>query len=71
MVRINELFDIIKEFPESTPAIEDLKMCITSGRQRNHLVNVFRQAYPAQLILMLIVDVRHVCYIPVQIHWLL
>ena len=45
MVRINELFDIIKEFPESTPAIEDLKMCITSGRQRNHLVNVFRQAY--------------------------
>ena len=46
MSRINELFDIIKEFPESTPAIEDLKMCIISGRQRNHLVNVFRQAYP-------------------------
>ena len=70
MVRINELFDIIKEFPESTPAIEDLKMCITSGRQRNHLVNVFRQAYSVVTI-MLIVDVRHVCYIPAQIHWLL
>ena len=49
IVRINELFDIIKEFPESTPAIEDLKMCI-SGRQRNHLVNTFRQAYCCILI---------------------
>ena len=25
-LRIEELFDIIKEFPESTPAIEDLKV---------------------------------------------
>ena len=25
-LRIDELFDIIKEFPESTPAIEDLKV---------------------------------------------
>ena len=42
--RIRELFDIIKEFPESMSAIEDLKMCITTPDQRDHLVTVFRQA---------------------------
>jgi len=29
-LRIDELFDIIKEFPESTPAIEDLKVLRSS-----------------------------------------
>lgn len=42
--RINELFDIIKELPESTPAIEDLMICINTPQQRDHIVNVFRQA---------------------------
>ena len=43
--RINELFDIIKEFPESKPAMEDLKLCINTPHQRDQLVNIFRQAY--------------------------
>jgi hypothetical protein len=43
--RIDELFDIIKEFPESASAIEDLKMSIETPGQRDHLVTVFRQSY--------------------------
>lgn len=43
-LRIHELFDIIKEFPESMCAIEDLKMCIDTPEQRDHLVSVFRLA---------------------------
>jgi anaphase-promoting complex subunit 2 len=42
--RIHELFDIIKEFPESAAAIEDLKMCIETPGQRDHLVTVFRRS---------------------------
>lgn len=42
--RINELFDIVKEFPESELAIEDLKICIRTPDQRDQLVTIFRQA---------------------------
>jgi hypothetical protein len=50
-LRIHELFDIIKEFPESMCAIEDLKMCIETPEQRDHLVSVFRLAYWLQFYL--------------------
>ena len=34
--RIEELFDIIVEFPESEPALNDLRLCVdTTGQQMN------------------------------------
>ena len=66
--RINELFDIIKEFPESTPAIEDLKLCIDTPYQRDQLVSVFRQAYFPLYTYLTSAAVPNVFFILVQTH---
>ena len=41
--RISELFDIIVEFPESTPALEDLKDCLKHTDQHTQLIASLRK----------------------------
>ena len=36
-LRISELFDIIKDFPSSRPALDDLRLCLTETNQHVHL----------------------------------
>lgn len=38
-LRLNELFDIIIDYPDSTPAIQDLATCLAKTEQKNRLVH--------------------------------
>ncbi|XP_032228390.1 anaphase-promoting complex subunit 2 isoform X2 [Nematostella vectensis] len=49
-LRIGELFSIIVEFPDSTPAIQDLKECLEMTNQRGQLVNSLREAFETRLL---------------------
>lgn len=42
-MRINEMFGIITDFPESSPAIEDLKICLNRTNQRPYLIKTLRK----------------------------
>lgn len=43
-LRISELFDLIVEFPDSTPAVQDLALCLSKNEQKNTLIkNLMRQ----------------------------
>ncbi len=43
--RIGELFNIIVDFPDSTPAVEDLKECLNKTNQHSELVTSLRKAF--------------------------
>ncbi|XP_031558383.1 anaphase-promoting complex subunit 2-like [Actinia tenebrosa] len=49
-LRIGELFNIIVEFPESMPAIQDLKECLDLTDQRSQLVNSLRSVFEKRLL---------------------
>ncbi|KAK1290056.1 Anaphase-promoting complex subunit 2 [Acorus calamus] len=51
-LRIGKLFDIIVDYPESSPAIEDLKQCLEYTGQHSKLVDSFISAlrYPLRTI---------------------
>lgn len=49
-MRISELFDIIVDYPESVPAIEDLRQCLTNSRHHAKLVDSFRTALRQRLL---------------------
>uniref|UniRef100_A0A8C5PE30 Anaphase-promoting complex subunit 2 n=1 Tax=Leptobrachium leishanense TaxID=445787 RepID=A0A8C5PE30_9ANUR len=49
-MRIDELFSIIRDFPESKPAIEDLKFCLKRTNQRQQLLLSLRGALETRLL---------------------
>jgi anaphase-promoting complex subunit 2 len=49
-LRIEELFDIVVDYPSSIPALKDLKACLKRGAQRAAAVNVFQVACSRRLL---------------------
>ncbi|PLW15690.1 hypothetical protein PCANC_14344 [Puccinia coronata f. sp. avenae] len=49
-LRINELFDIIVDFPETMPVLEDLRICLNKTDQRAYLVQKLRAANTRRLL---------------------
>uniref|UniRef100_A0A8C7HIR0 Anaphase-promoting complex subunit 2 n=1 Tax=Oncorhynchus kisutch TaxID=8019 RepID=A0A8C7HIR0_ONCKI len=49
-MRIEELFSIIRDFPESKPAIEDLKFCLERTNQRQQLLTSLKTAFETRLL---------------------
>ncbi|KAL1920658.1 uncharacterized protein VTP21DRAFT_1035 [Calcarisporiella thermophila] len=49
-LRISELFDIIVEFPDSQPAIDDLKECLSKTDQKRQLMESLRNAFERRLL---------------------
>ncbi|XP_072529315.1 anaphase-promoting complex subunit 2 [Salminus brasiliensis] len=49
-MRIDELFSIIRDFPESIPAIEDLKFCLERTNQRQQLLTSLKSAFETRLL---------------------
>lgn len=49
-LRITELFDIIVDYPESLPAIEDLRQCLTNTRHHSKLIDSFRTSLRQRLL---------------------
>ncbi|CAI5787350.1 anaphase-promoting complex subunit 2 [Podarcis lilfordi] len=49
-MRIEELFGIIRDFPDSKPAIEDLKFCLERTNQRQHLLTSLKSALEMRLL---------------------
>merc|ERR1719309_1402760 len=48
--RIEQLFNIIIEFPESQPALEDLRECLGQTDLRSHLTTSLKQVLDAKLL---------------------
>ncbi|XP_076868155.1 anaphase-promoting complex subunit 2 isoform X2 [Brachyhypopomus gauderio] len=49
-MRIEELFSIIRDFPDSIPAIEDLKFCLERTNQRQQLLTSLKSAFETRLL---------------------
>ena len=49
-LRIEELFSIIRDFPDSRPAIEDLKYCLERTDQRQQLLVSLKAALETRLL---------------------
>jgi anaphase-promoting complex subunit 2 len=49
-LRINELFDIITDFPDSMPCLEDLRTCLERTQQHRELVASLRLALGRRLL---------------------
>uniref|UniRef100_A0A1A8QLY2 Anaphase-promoting complex subunit 2 n=1 Tax=Nothobranchius pienaari TaxID=704102 RepID=A0A1A8QLY2_9TELE len=49
-MRIEELFSIIRDFPESKAAIEDLKFCLERTNQRQQLLVSLKSAFESRLL---------------------
>ncbi|KAE9041271.1 Anaphase-promoting complex subunit 2 [Phytophthora rubi] len=49
-LRIMQLFEIIKEFPDSIPALEDLRLCLERTQQHGELLREFRGALQSRLL---------------------
>lgn len=49
-IRMEEMFHIIIEYPESQPAIEDLKLCLEKTNLRSKLVQSLKQALETRLL---------------------
>ncbi|TFK52323.1 ubiquitin-protein ligase [Heliocybe sulcata] len=49
-LRTSEIFDMIVDFPDSKPALEDLKECLHRVDQRSNLVSTLRKANKKRLL---------------------
>ncbi|XP_024541138.1 anaphase-promoting complex subunit 2 isoform X1 [Selaginella moellendorffii] len=49
-LRISELFDVIVDYPDSLPAIEDLRQCLANTGEHSKLVKSFRLALKQRLL---------------------
>ncbi|POM78930.1 Anaphase-promoting complex subunit [Phytophthora palmivora] len=49
-LRSTQLFEIIKEFPDSVPALEDLRQCLERTHQHSELLREFRAALQTRLL---------------------
>ena len=50
--RIDQLFDIIIEFPESQPAVEDLKECLEKTDLRSYLTKTLKNELETRLLIL-------------------
>eukprot|EP01025_Chloroclados_australasicus_P029595 TRINITY_DN29603_c1_g1_i3.p1 TRINITY_DN29603_c1_g1~~TRINITY_DN29603_c1_g1_i3.p1 ORF type:complete len:717 (+),score=104.41 TRINITY_DN29603_c1_g1_i3:320-2152(+) len=48
--RIQDMFDIVKDYPNSVPALQDFQRCLASTNLRDKLVQTFRQAVFKRLL---------------------
>ncbi|XP_053138674.1 anaphase-promoting complex subunit 2 isoform X1 [Hemicordylus capensis] len=49
-MRIEEVFSIIRDFPESKPAVDDLKYCLERTNQRQQLLSSLKSALEMRLL---------------------
>ncbi|ETW05532.1 hypothetical protein, variant [Aphanomyces invadans] len=49
-LRIHELFDIVRDYPDSLPAIEDLRKCLEVTRQQPELLATFQNAIKTRVL---------------------
>ena len=49
-IRINRLFDIVIDFPDSKNAIDDLKICLTKTNLKSHLIISLKQSIEQRLL---------------------
>ncbi|ODQ64820.1 hypothetical protein NADFUDRAFT_83685 [Nadsonia fulvescens var. elongata DSM 6958] len=49
-LRTNELFDIVVDYPDSTPALDDIKRCLRTPTERAKVVNSFQIACVKRLL---------------------
>eukprot|EP00898_Chlorokybus_atmophyticus_P006884 jgi/Chlat1/7197/Chrsp57S06846 len=50
LLRITELFDIIVDYPDSAPAMDDLKECLSNSKQFDRLALAFKAALQRRLL---------------------
>ena len=49
-LRIREMFDIVVDYPESRPAVQDMKECLAHTSLHRHFVACFKQAIQERLL---------------------
>ena len=49
-LRTKELFGIVTDFPDSSPALDDLKTCLARTHQHRQLVAALREAFAQRLL---------------------
>ncbi len=50
LTHVGQLFNIIIDYPESIPALEDLRSCLEKTSLRKHLVQSLREALETRLL---------------------
>ncbi|KAH9257920.1 hypothetical protein BASA81_003939 [Batrachochytrium salamandrivorans] len=50
LVRSREIFEIVTNFPDSLPAVDDLKMCLLRTQQTKELIQLCREALSKRLL---------------------
>lgn len=48
--RIKRLFDIVIDYPESKPALDDLKLCLSKTQLRSHVIKSLRTSIEQRLL---------------------
>ncbi len=49
-MRIREMFDIVVDYPETRPALQDLKACLIHTNLHSYFISCFRQETEARLL---------------------
>ena len=57
-IRINRLFDIIIDYPDSKNAIEDLKICIQKTNLRSGVMKSLKSSIEQRFILLFIINLN-------------
>jgi anaphase-promoting complex subunit 2 len=52
-IRINRLFDIIIDYPDSKNAIDDLKVCIQKTNLRSNVIKSLKSSIEQRLVFLL------------------
>lgn len=48
--RIRRLFDIVIDYPDSKPALDDLKLCLSKTQLRSHVIKSLRSSIEQRLL---------------------
>lgn len=48
--RIKRLFDIVIDYPDSRPALDDLKICLSKTQLRSHVIKSLRSSIEQRLL---------------------
>jgi anaphase-promoting complex subunit 2 len=51
-IRINRLFDIIIDYPDSKNAIDDLKVCIQKTNLRSNVIKSLKSSIEQRLVIL-------------------
>ena len=49
-LRISQMFDIVVDYPDSLPAVEDMRVCLRDTNLHHKFVAQFRKATQARLL---------------------